>query len=190
MSDEKVATFSAFHDYINSEKFKDYGFEEIYVQHQIKILKIIDLCGDIHRLYLISQLDENNYNAKDAYAELTKYSLPLDSQAVTVTNSLKTMIPDADPIYLDLVGECFAYNKEGLVEFIDLVTTKTKPNYPKLNAYKARIKFINTIKSLTINFDIDDFVDLCPDPMNFIRQFNSRAKVKFNGEKLMYLNDR
>lgn len=106
----------------------------------INIIKILELYNDVSRLYILVQLDSSNNDVNLTIPKLqaNKISQPLD--AVQLTNNLIDIMPDADPIYLDLVGEVYMHNINDLSDFIGDITTKKK----------AILKYKNTMFKLRI----------------------------------------
>lgn len=175
---------------IKYKAFKNFGWEKLYVQHQMKMLKLIDLFDNIHRLFLLSQLHLRDFNTIDSWYSLSIYKLPRDPKAIDLTNKLKIIFENADPIYLDLVGELYVYNEEGITEFIQQETISKNSSYPKLNKYNAQMKIVESLKNLTVNFRVNHFLDLCPDPIKYCTELYEKQEEMFNGYKFDYLVDR
>ncbi|VVC42654.1 Hypothetical protein CINCED_3A016054 [Cinara cedri] len=175
---------------IKNEKFRNFGWETLYANNQSKVLKIIDMCDDAYLLFILVRLELLNFNAIDVYAELSTSKLPQDPMAIKIANYLKDVIPNADPIYLALAGEMFAYNSDGLTDFIEQISSGKKTIYPKLSTYKECIKNIQLVKNLTINFSPRSFIRQCPDPVNYFIKINTASNNQFNDDKLNYLIDR
>jgi len=170
---------------INYAKFVNFGWEALYRKYKSYIIEILDVCGNnICRLDLLRQFDQST-NILTWKLQL-KNHCQLPPNAPQLRNSLKDIFPDADPIYLDLAGEMYAFDQDGLSEFISKNTTKNK-SYPKLQDYNDRIKFLRVIKSLKDNFQVKDFLSMCPDPVNYFNNIKINSNHNHYAESLSYL---
>jgi len=153
------------------------------------VIRILDIHSDVCRLYLLTKLDESfNILAKTLSILKVEEHCQIPD-AIQLTNSLKDMLPNADPIYLDLVGEMYAFDQNGLCELIEKVTTKNK-SYPKLQEYNAHIKFLTTINSLKENFQVKEFLSMCPDPINYFNNVKANTYLDHYHESMSYLSDK
>jgi len=154
------------------------------------VMKVIELHSDISRLYLLIKLDVTINNLNDALFALQMEEILIQSpDSIQLTNNLKDILPDADPIYLDLVGEYYAYDDNKLYEFIGQVTTNKK-NYPKLQEYNERVNHLAIVKSLRNNFTVQEFLKMCPDPVNYFKNIKLNAFTMHYNESMSYLSDR
>jgi hypothetical protein len=154
------------------------------------VMKVIDLHSNISRLYLLIKLDLTINNLNDTLLALQKEEILLRTpKSIQLTNSLKDIMPDADPIYLDIVGEYYVYNDNKLYDFIDQVTTNKK-NYPRLQEYNERVNHLAIVKSLRNNFTVEEFLKMCPDPVNYFKNKKLNAITKYYTESMSYLSDR
>lgn len=147
---------------------------------------ILDKHSDISRLYLLINLDSSSNNLTNSITKLSTDRLNQCPNAVKLTSNLKEMLPDADPIYLDLVGEFYLFDNDGLNKLIENITTK-KRSYPKMEKYMNNIKVLNIIKSLTINFNVEEFLNICPDPVNYFKNIKINSINTHLDESLSYL---
>jgi len=162
------------------------GLEQLYQKYMSNIIRIIKVHSTVCRLYILKTLDESLNNLDTTLSILQSKQHCRITSAIALENNLKDIFPDADPIYLELVGEIYAFNENGLAELIEKVTTKNK-SYPKLKDYNARVKLVTTISSLKENFQVKEFLSICPDPINY---FNDDRKYDINynlGESMSYL---
>lgn len=190
MTSDEISAFTTYKACIKYPKFKKNGWEKLYNKHMSKVIKVINLCGDdLNRLYILLRLDLRDYNLVDAVAELSIDNLVRCPKAIAVSKYLNDLIPDADPIYLDLAGEMFVYDKEGLLDFIEQITA-AKKSYPKLLAYDEFMKKLALIKELTLDFHVERFFEICGDPVKFMLDVNTDSKAELNNDKLQYLFDR
>lgn len=154
------------------------------------VLKVINIHSDISRLYLLIKLDLKINNLDNTLLTLlNEEKLMRSPGAVQLTSNLKDIIPDADPIYLDLVGEYYEYDNEKLYEFIDQITTN-KNCYPTLQEYNDRVNHLAIIKSLRDDFTVQEFLKMCPDPVNYFTNIKLNSIIIHYNESLSYLNDR
>lgn len=151
--------------------------------------RFLNVYGDINRLYLLIQLDLLCNNLTITISKLPKDYLLRPSKAIELSKNLKDILPDADPIYLDLVGEVFVNDENGLSEFIGKVTTKEK-TYPKIQEYNDRIKLIRIIKSLTEDFQVEEFLKICPDPVHYFQNVKLNSSSLHHQESMSYLSKR
>jgi TRIAD3 protein (E3 ubiquitin-protein ligase RNF216) len=143
---------------------------------------------DISRLCLLLKLDLSKNNLIDTLSELHSYNLRQPLSAIRCTNDLKELFPNADPIYLDIVGEVFSNNITGLNEFLDKVATNII-SYPRITGYNEKLKTLKIIQSLTVNFNVKDFLKLCPDPVNYFKNLNRNIKKNhYIEESMSYLS--
>lgn len=153
------------------------------------VLKSLEIYSDISRLYLLIKLDLSNNILTDAISKLSTDKLNQLPEAVQLTINLKGIMPDADPIYLELVGEMYTHNNIELCEFIEKVTTNRK-SYPKVREYNERIKILNIIKRLTLNFNVQEFLSMCPDPINYFKNVKVNSMSIHYNESVSYLSER
>jgi len=154
------------------------------------VMKVINIHSDISRLYLLIKLDVKINNLDDTLLSLqNEENLMQSPSAVQLTSNLKDIIRDADPIYLDLVGEYYAYDNEKLYEFIDQITTNTK-SYPRLQEYNERVNHLATIKRLRDDFTVQEFLKMCPDPVNYFTNIKLNSITIHYNESMSYLSDR
>lgn len=154
------------------------------------MIRILDLENhkDISRLCLLLKLDLSQNILINTLSELHSYCLRRFHRAIQLTNELKEVLPNADPIYLDLVGEVFAFDDNGLNKFLEEVATKIK-NYPRVVGYNEKLKALNVIKSLTVNFNVKEFLKMCPDPANYFKNLNRNIKKNhYIEESMSYLS--
>lgn len=154
------------------------------------MIRILDLEDhkDISRLCLLLKLDLSKNNLINTLSELHPYNLRQSRSAIKLTNTLKEILPNADPIYLDLVGEVFANNHIGLNEFLEKVATNVI-SYPRITGYNEKLKALNIIQSLTVNFNVKDFLKICPDPVNYFKNLNRNIRNNhYIEESMSYLS--
>jgi len=154
------------------------------------VIKALDIHSDISRLYLLIKLDVTMNNL-DATLFKIQYEdkLIISPDAVQLTKNLKDIIPDADPIYLDIVGEFYANNDNKLYEFIDQITTKKK-HYPKLKEYNEHVNHLAIVKNLRNGFTVQEFLKMCPDPVNYFKNIKLNSMSTHYNESLSYLSER
>lgn len=153
------------------------------------MLKILNIHNDVSRLYLLIQLDLSHNNVECTIDKLLCYKINQHPDAVQLTSSLKTVLLKADPIYLDLVGEIYAFDQNGLSEFLQLIKTKQMA-YPKIQEYDEKVKIFKIIDSLTVNFKVDEFVRMCPDPEKYFHCIKFNSDTTHFNESLTYLENR
>jgi len=154
------------------------------------VMKIINIYGDISRLYLLIKLDVKTNNLDDTLKTLeTEEILMRPPASIQLSYNIKEIIKDADPIYLDLVGEYYADDNEKLYEFIDKITTNKK-NYPRLQEYNERVNHLATIKRLRDDFKVQEFLKMCPDPVNYFTNIKLNSITIHYNESLSYLSNR
>jgi len=154
------------------------------------VIKVIDIHSDISRLYLLIKLDAEFNNLEDTLLILqTEEKLIHSPDAVQLTNSLKDILPDADPIYLDLVGEFYIHDDDKLFEFIGQITTNKK-TYLKVQEYNEHINHLAIVKNLRDSFTVQEFLKMCPDPVNYFKNVKQNSSSIHYNESLSYLSDR
>ncbi|KAE9521827.1 hypothetical protein AGLY_017779 [Aphis glycines] len=179
-------------DCISYSKFDNYGWQTLYKNYMSNVMKIINIYGDIRvsRLYLLIQLDVKMNNLDETLKTLEREEILIRPPAsIQLTYNIKEMIKDADPIYLDLVGEYYAYDNEKLYEFIGQITTNKK-NYPRLKEYNERVNHLATIKSLRDDFKVQEFLNMCPDPVNYFTNIKLNSITTHYNESVSYLSNR
>lgn len=183
-------TYNSHIDCINYPKFLNFGWEIIYKKYMTNVIRTLDVYhNDISRLYLLIRLDLSCNNLSDTISKLDIEKLSRFPNAMELTNNLKDILPDADPIYLDLVGEVYAFDQNRLCELIEKITTKER-SYPKIQEYNERIKILNVINSLTVNFKVDKFLSICPDPATYFKNVKRNSNINHIDESLSYLCDK
>lgn len=174
---------------IEYSSFDNYGWNTMYKSYMSNVIKALNIHSDISRLYLLIKLDQSMNNLDRVLQKLqTEDKLIISPDSVQLTKNLKDIIPDADPIYLDLVGEYFTNNDNKLYEFIGQITTN-KINYPKLKEYNEHINHLAIIKNLRENFSVQEFLKMCPDPVNQFKNKINSASENYN-EAISYLSDK
>jgi len=154
------------------------------------VIKALDTHSDISRLYLLIKLDETMNNLDTTLFKIQyKDKLIISPDAVQLTKNLKDIIPDADPIYLDIVGEFYANNDNKLYEFIDEITTN-KRNYPKLKEYNEHVNHLAIVKNLRNGFTVQEFLEMCPDPVNYFKNIKLNSMSTHYNESLSYLSEK
>jgi len=154
------------------------------------VIKALDTHSDISRLYLLIKLDETMNNLDTTLFKIQyKDKLIISPDAVQLTKNLKDIIPDADPIYLDIVGEFYANNDNKLYEFIDEITTN-KRNYPKLKEYNEHVNHLAIVKNLRNCFTVQEFLKMCPDPVNYFKNIKLNSMSTHYNESLSYLSEK
>lgn len=181
-------TYNAHTECITYPKFSNFGWETLYKNYMTNVIKILDIYHDISRLYLLIKLDLSCNNLTNTIEELSVDLLSKNPDAVELSKNLKDILQDADPIFLDLVGEIYAFDQNGLFEYIGKVTTKQR-GYPRMQEYNERIKTIDIINSLTINFKVDKFLSICPDPVQYFKN-KTNSYTNHYHESASYLSDR
>lgn len=161
----------------------------MYRSYKTNMIRALNKYNNLNRLYLLIQLDLSYNNLENALSKLPHDYLLQPSEAKELSNNLKDILPDADPIYLDLVGEMYINDQNGLSDFIEKVTTKEKI-YPKIQEYNDCIKVINTIKSLTEDFQVEKFLEICPDPVHYFKNVKLNSSSYHNHESMSYLSQR
>jgi len=174
---------------INYQNFFNFGWEILYTSYRTNVLKILNIHNDISRLYLLINLDLSSNTLTDAIQRISDNKVLQFPEAVELTNNVKGILPDADPIYMDLVGEIYMKNNRGLSEFIDLITTKKK-TYPKIEEYNNHVKVLDIINSLTTDFKIQEFLRMCPDPINYFKSVKLNSNSLHTEESLSYLSQK
>lgn len=155
----------------------------------LNVIKSLDIHSDISRLFVLIRLDLSYNNLTDALNKMPQSIVLQQPEAKQLTNNLKDMLPDADPIYLDLVGEYYAFDHTALSEFIEQITTKKKV-YPKTREYNDGRKTINLINSLTVNFNVEEFLNICPDPVNYFKNRKPNSGASYSQESMSYLSEK
>lgn len=162
-----------------------YGWELLYKEFIANVITALETHSNASRLYLLIQFDITE-NPAETLRNLNSNKLTQLAEAIELTKTLKDIMPDACPVYLDVVGEIYAKNYNCLCEYIELITTKKK-NYPKLHEYKALVKHVRIVSRLTVNFNIVDFLSMCPDPVNYFKNAKVNPNSRFEKESLIYL---
>lgn len=151
------------------------------------VIRTLEIYNDMSRLYLLIRLDLCLNNLTYTIYELSMEKLcKSPPEAVSLANNLKDIFPNADPIYLDLIGEMYIFDEHGLSELIEYIIT-SKKSYPKVQAYNERIKVIEVIKSLTINFNVEKFLSICPDPVEYFKNKKYNSLSAHVHESMSYL---
>lgn len=147
---------------------------------------MINTDNNLSRLYIIRQLDlsSNSFESAVAYLKFKKQNqLPEFTQLI---NNLKDMFPDSDPIYLDLVGEYYGFDESELGIVVEKMISK-EISYPKLSDYNDHLKTMSIIKNLTVDFTVETFLNLCPDPVNYFKNVKFNSSSTHFQESLSYL---
>jgi len=154
------------------------------------VIRILDVHSNICHLDLLRQLEESENISTIPLCKIKiEKHCELPPNITQLRNSLKDIFPDADPIYLDLVAEMYAFDQNGLCELIETITTKNK-SYPKLQDYNARIKSLHIINSLKDNFQVKEFLSMCPDPVNYFNNAKMDSDQKYYAMSMSYLRDK
>lgn len=169
--------------------FLNYGWENMYKKYMTSVIKVLNVHPDVSRLYLLIRLETSKNSVSDTVNRLNHSIINPHPEAIQLRTHLKDIMPDADPIYLDIVGELHAFDHQNLCEFIEEITTKKK-SYPKLKEYNEHVKFVNTLNCLTENFEVKEFLRMCPNPVDYFKHFDKNNYQKYYHEKISYLSDR
>lgn len=162
----------------------------MYKRYMSNVIKALDIHSDISRLYLLVQLNITTNNFEATLLKIQhENKLIISPDAVQLTKNLKDIIPDADPIYLDLAGEFYSNNDDKLDEFIDQITTN-KRSYPKLKEYNEHVNHLAIVKNLRNGFTVQEFLKMCPDPVNYFKNIKLNAASTHYDESMSYLSDR
>lgn len=164
-------------------------WETMYKNYMTSVIKILNVYGDINRLYLLIQIDIERNHTQCVINKIKKIYLVQPSEVVELSNNLKDILPDADPIYLDIAAAIFVNDQSGLNVFIEKVTSKDK-TYPKLHEYNDRVKAVHTILSLTQNFVVEEFLKICPDPIHYFKNVKLNSSSYHYQESMSYLSHR
>ncbi|CAI6368556.1 unnamed protein product [Macrosiphum euphorbiae] len=171
-------------------QFQNYGWQTMYKRYMSNVIKALDIHSDISRLYLLVQLNITTNNFEATLLKIQhENKLIISPDAVQLTKNLKDIIPDADPIYLDLAGEFYSNNDDKLDEFIDQITTN-KRSYPKLKEYNEHVNHLAIVKNLRNGFTVQEFLKMCPDPVNYFKNIKLNAASTHYDESMSYLSDR
>lgn len=171
-------------------KFDNYGWENMYKEYMSNVIKAIDIHSDISRLYLLIRFELTHNNLKETLKTLQEVqNLTQSPDAIQLTNNLKDIIPDADPIYLDLAGEYYVIHNDQLYGYIDQITSKKK-TYPKIKEYNEHINHLAVVNRLRTSFSVQEFLKMCPDPLNYFKNIKSNSSSLHYNESLTYLSDR
>lgn len=170
-------------------KFQDFGWESMYKKYIGSVITILGTHNDVSRLYLLIKIDFYDNDEELIINELLSQKVNPPPDAIQLTNNLKDMFPNADPIYLDLVGEVYASDQNGLTEFLEAIHLKKK-SYPKLRTYNEMVSILNTKKSLTINFKVEEFLRMCPDPEKYFTSVKLNSSELHFHESVSYLAER
>lgn len=169
--------------------FLNYGWEKMYTKFMTNVITVLNIHSDVHRLYLIIQLDISSNNLDSTLTALNKFKLLRSPDAIILSNNLKEMLSDVDPVFLELVGEYFINKPNYLDRYVELVTTNNK-SYPKIQEYNDRVKVVNTKNSLTKEFKIQEFLQMCPDPANYFKNVKLNSAKNHFSESVSYLCDK
>lgn len=154
------------------------------------VIKALDIHSDISRLYLLIKLDVTTNNLDATLFKIQhEDKLIISPDAVQLTKNLKDIIPDADPIYLDIAGEFYANNDNKLYEFIDQITTNKK-QYPRIKEYNEHVNHLGIVKNLRNGFTVQEFLKMCPDPVNYFKNIKLNSMSTHYNESLSYLSER
>lgn len=169
--------------------FLNFGWEDLYRKNMLDLIKVLDVYNDVCRLYALAYLS-NPYICSNVIIKMfLNERIVQHPDALKLTHDLKDIMPDVDPIYLDLVGEVFAFNQNNLFEFIEKITTKKK-SYPKLQEYNVKVQDSKIITNLTVNFEVNEFLRLCPDPETYFKKVKLNSITSHYHESVTYLNYR
>lgn len=146
-------------------------------------IKILETHNDVCRLYLLILLYTEKNNAA---VKLQSYKIIQPPIAKQIILNLKDMIIDADPIFLDLMGEYFALNEHGLSNLIGSITSNQRP-YPKVKEYMEHVKANNIVKSLTDDFSVENFLAVCPNPVDYYYSEKVNSSGTHYHESMSYL---
>ncbi|XP_025200345.1 E3 ubiquitin-protein ligase RNF216-like [Melanaphis sacchari] len=182
--------FTSLADCITYAKFENFGWQTLYKSYMSNVMRVINIYSNISRLYAVIKLDLRVNILDDALITLQVEDILIQSpDAIQLTKNLKDIIPDADPIYLDLVGEYYANDDNKLYEFIGQITTKKK-SYPRLQEYNERVNHLAIMRSLKENFTVQEFLKMCPDPVNYFKNVKLNSITEHYNESMSYLSDR
>lgn len=180
---------------MNNPSIQNLGWMNLYTKFKTNTIRILGTYENISRLTLLIILDSHNNKLDSTISEINKLNLCENSQipeAVKLRTNLKEILPDADPVFLDLLGEEFALNHEDLNVVIENIATK-KISYPKLNSYNDRLKRVNRINNvynLLKSFNVENFLSMCPDPSNYFKPvIRSRLDIYYS-DSVSYLGAR
>lgn len=87
---------------------------------------------------------------------------PIEVDPEEQFETVKALLPDADPIYLRMKCDMLEYNPEELNEFI--IQASEKKNYPTIKDYLRNQQLSAQSKQYTTEFCIQNFVALFPEP--------------------------
>lgn len=170
-------------------KFINFGWEHLYQKYMSNFIRIIKDHSTICRLCLLKTLDESSNVLATTLLMLQTQQHCKTQNAIQLENNLKDIFPNADPVYLELVGEMYAFDENGLSELIEQVTTRNK-SYPKLQDYNIRMKLLSTIDSLKENFQVKEFLSMCPDPVNYFNNVKVNDVNYHYVESMAYLSNK
>lgn len=174
---------------INFRFFENTNWEHFYNVHMTNVINVLEIHNNISRLYLIIRLYYSANDLKDAINRLSIYKLKQFPNAVELTKNIKDIFPNADPIYLDIVGEMYAFDEPGLIELIDEITT-SKRSYPKKQQYNEHIEKMKMIKRLKSDFNIDEYLSICPFPVRYFKNKDIHSCKNHFKESLSYLSNK
>lgn len=114
------------------------------------------------------------------------------SNATTILSVDKTadylaeIFPNADPQYLRNSAECFI-DQNDVKKFVELQLVT--PNYPTREKYLEKLKLTQEQERYTINFRVEDFIKLFPDPFAYFQDRSRKCEyniVAFEFLKAFY----
>lgn len=184
-----MPTYSDFNQCVYYPGFSNFGWETLYTKYKYNVLRILNVHKTTSRLFVLIKLDLFRNDLNYVVSELTNHRLNQSAEAIQLTVNLKDILPDADPVYLDIVGEIYAFNHDNLFDLIGKVITK-KQTYPKLKEYNEDVKNLNTINSLTVSFEAKEFLRICPNPVDYFENKKLNSFTLHYHESISYLSER
>lgn len=181
--------YTTFDDCFSYEKFSNFGWESFYKKYIVRMIQILGTHNDVSRLFLLVHIDLSNNDEEVIIDKLLTHKINRSIYAIKLANDLKELIRDVDPIYIELVGEVYANDYDGLIEFLEEITMKKK-SYPKIQMHNEKITLLNNVNNLTINFKVDHFLRICPDPEKYFNSIKINSSERHFHESVSYLADR
>ncbi|XP_070150467.1 uncharacterized protein [Polyergus mexicanus] len=105
--------------------------------------------------------NSNSYSLNEQYADLLG------------------IFPEADPIYLRKIAEEMYQDPEKIKEFVQ--SKLENPDFPTREQYLAKKKITEQQKQYTTDFNIQQFLELFPDPVSHFENVNRQCKFNPHG---------
>ncbi|XP_030757574.1 uncharacterized protein LOC115883355 isoform X3 [Sitophilus oryzae] len=168
--------------------------EELVVDEKL-VLKLIEMFPDASPDYIRNLCHNKNWNGmvfnEIAGAILDRGNYPkrpprepspvVEMDENEQLETLKALLPDADPIYLEGILYTLGGDQDALKRFID--DSLENHQYPTMKEYLRKQQISAQQKQYTTEFDVIRFMELFPDPVSVFEDPNRKSTVSTSADR-------